>query len=335
MLRALAAAYRRTGADLPGGDPRPTHGAQMEGWYWRFTDAARGRVVVALCGVNRHPAGDWATVAIAAHPGLLVRSAVVDGAVAAADSYRVVAGDVLVADETSLRVELDGARLEVDLTKRVGWPHRLGAGAGLSAVPFLGQYWHPHVLGGSASGRLELAGETWDLDGATPYAEKNWGAGFPRWWWWGQAQGFTDPDLCVAFGGGRLTAGPIGADVTGCVIRIGDEVVRFAPPLSRVTSAIRACGWRVHARHRGWRAVVDGDGRGRTPAVLPVPLPEERRNVNRDLQHLAGDLRLRVWHSGTLVVDDETHLAALEIGSTTELHVRALARGYGVEEQVD
>ncbi|MGZ6909843.1 MAG: tocopherol cyclase family protein, partial [Acidimicrobiia bacterium] len=65
----LVAAYRRTGADVPFGDPVPSHGAEMEGWFWRVTDPASGRVVVALCGVNRHPAGDWATVAVALHPG--------------------------------------------------------------------------------------------------------------------------------------------------------------------------------------------------------------------------------------------------------------------------
>ena len=58
-LTGLVAAYRRTGADLPGGDPRPTHHAEMEGWFWRCTDVRRDRVVVALCGINRQAAGDW------------------------------------------------------------------------------------------------------------------------------------------------------------------------------------------------------------------------------------------------------------------------------------
>ena len=46
-----------------------------------------------------------------------------------------------------------------------------------------------------------------DLDGAVAYAEKNWSnGGFPASWWWGQAHGFGDADVCVAFAGGR--AGP-------------------------------------------------------------------------------------------------------------------------------
>lgn len=37
--------------------------------------------------------------------------------------------------------------------------------------------------------------------------------------------------MCVAFGGGRLTAGPVAMTVGGAVVRVGDDVVRFAPPL--------------------------------------------------------------------------------------------------------
>ena len=335
MLRTLAAAYRRTGADLPGSDPRPTHHAEMEGWYWRFTDVARRRVVIALCGINRHPGGDWATVAVAAHPGGLVRSAAVPGARASAAAYKVAAGDVLRADARTLRADLDDVHLAVDLGDAAGWPLRLGGGGVLSAVPFLGQYWHPHVLGGQVAGRLTVDRASWTLDGAVVYAEKNWGAGFPQWWWWGQAQGFADPSLCVAFGGGRLTAGPVGADVTGCVIRSSDRVLRFSPPASHVSAAVHADTWRVEARKPGWRAEIEGTGRGAAPAVLPVPVPAERRNVKRDLQHLAGHLRLRVWRGRSLVVDDETDLAALEVGSTDERRAAALARGYGLTDEVD
>ena len=330
LIDRLHAAYRRTGADLPGGDPRPTHGAEMEGWFWRFTDAAHGRVVVALCGVNRHPAGDWATVAVAAHPGDVVRSAAVETASASPTRFEVRAGDVLAADERSLRVDLDDVRLSVAMEDVVGWPLRLGGGGLFSAVPFLGQYWHPHVLGGRATGTLSVGAGRFDLDGADVYAEKNWGAGFPDWWWWGQAQGFSDPTLCVAFGGGRLRAGPIAAGITGCVLRHGSRVLRFAPPLAIVRASVRGGAWHVDARRAGWRLTIDGWGAGTPATVLPVPLPAERRNVDRDFEHLAGRLRLRVWRRGSLAVADETTLAALEVGSTDAGRAAELAADLGV-----
>jgi len=43
--------------------------------------------------------------------------------------------------------------------------------------------------------------------------------------------------VCVAFGGGRLTAGPVAMTVGGAVVRVKDDVVRFAPPLSTVRSS--------------------------------------------------------------------------------------------------
>jgi hypothetical protein len=320
----LVRAYRRTGADLPGGDPRPTHGAQMEGWFWRFTDADRGRVVLALCGINRHADGDWATVAVAAHPGGIVRSAAVDGAHASAESFSVTAPSVLQADEHSLRVDLDDIHLRVELADLVAWPKRLGPGGVFSALPFLGQYWHPHVLGGEVAGELTVGRDSWPLDGADVYAEKNWGAGFPDWWWWGQAQGFADPTVCVAFGGGRLAAGPVAASLTGGVLRWGSRVLRFAPPTSIVRTSIGDGTWSVTARRPGWRLSIEADGAGNKPAVLPVPLPAERRNVDRDFEHLAGTLRLQLHHRGSCVLQDESPWAALEVGSTDLDRARSL-----------
>ena len=74
---SLTGRYRRTGADPPFGDPRRAHGVPFEGYYWRFTDAGAGRVVIVLCGLSRDAAGTWAIVALAAHPGGLVRSRLV------------------------------------------------------------------------------------------------------------------------------------------------------------------------------------------------------------------------------------------------------------------
>ena len=318
MPSPLHSLYRTTGADLPGGDPRPSHGAEMEGYFWRFTDAAAGRAIVALCGVNRHPDGDWATVALAAHPGGFVRSAVVPDAAAAADRLHVRAGDALVADESSLRVDLGpDARLHVRLDRTIGWSLRLGAGGIFSAVPFLNQYWHPHVLGGSASGSVTAGADQWELDGAGVYAEKNWGRGFPLRWWWGEAHDFEGAagEVCVAFSGGVLSLGPIAVTVGGVVARVGDEVIRLTPPTALVRSQvdIERDRWQVDARGRRHRVAVTGWGVG-APHILPVPLPAERRNVDTDVEHLGGRIHLRVQARGRRLFDGASPLAGLEHG---------------------
>jgi hypothetical protein len=313
VIDRLDAYYRRSGANLPHGDPLPSHGAQMEGYFWRVTDVATSRVVVVLCGINRHPDGDWATVAIATEPGGFVQSAVLPRANSRRDVLLVTAGDgAFRATATEVHLHLgDGALVDLSLDRIVPWPLALGGGGMFSAVPFLGQYWHPHVLGGAVSGRASIGGDTWMLDAAEIYAEKNWGAGFPERWWWGQAQGFERQDVCVAFGGGRLTMGPLAVTVGGAVVRVGDEVVRFAPPFGRVRTSATSNRWEVEARGQGCRLRLVGVGTG-PPHVLPVPLPAERRNVDTDFEFLAAHVTMEL--TGAVEYTGETRLAGLEIG---------------------
>src|SRR5690606_4514719 len=76
FLRSLLTRYRASGADLPFGDPLAAHGVAMEGYFWRFTQPETGRVVIALCGVNRSGDDHWATLGLASHPGGFLRTAV-------------------------------------------------------------------------------------------------------------------------------------------------------------------------------------------------------------------------------------------------------------------
>lgn len=313
MIERLDSLYRRTGANLPDGDPLPSHGAQMEGYFWRVTDVESSRVLVVLCGVNRHPAGDWATVAIAAEPGGFVRSAVLPLARSLRDAYLVTAGNgAFRATAHEVHLDLgDDAVVDLSIDNAIGWPHSLGGGGVFSAVPFLGQYWHPHVLGGAVSGEASIGNRQWAFRGAEIYAEKNWGAGFPEHWWWGQAQGFERADVCVAFGGGRLTAGPLAVTVGGAVVRVGDDVLRFAPPFSTVRSSTDGSRWEVTARGQGCRLRLVGVGSGE-PHTLPVPIPAERRNVDTDFEFLAAHMTIEL--TGAVHYSGDTQLAGLETG---------------------
>ena len=211
-LARLHAAYRRSGADLPYGDPLRAHDLAMEGYFWRFTDVEHGRALIALNGVNRDGAGHWATLGLAGGPTRFVRTVAHPVGSADPDRLGASAGDAFGADVSRVLVDLGPhARLDVEVRDPVAWPRRsLGGSSVFQAVPGLNQYWHPWLLGGRASGRAVLGDEVWELDGAQVYAEKNWGkGGFPDSWWWGQAHGFADPAACVAFAGGEVTAGPL------------------------------------------------------------------------------------------------------------------------------
>jgi len=293
----------------------------MEGYFWRLTDRAGGRVIIALCGINRAADGTWANVALAGHPGDVLAEAIVPEASADPDGLGVGAGDALGAGPAGLRVDLGpGARLDVAIHDPVGWPRRAFGGLGPAhAVPALSQYWHPHVLGGRVTGTAVLGGETLDLAGWDVYAEKNWGrGGFPRRWWWGQAQGFARRDVCVAFAGGEVAVAPgvPALTATALVVRVGADVVRLGQPLATPVRADVVPGaWRLAGRGPRWSVAVRAHaGAADTARALPVPLPAARRTVPGAHQHLAGTLEVVVRRRGRVAFAGTSTLAGLERG---------------------
>lgn len=65
--------------------------------------------------------------------------------------------------------------------------------------------------------------------------------------------------------------------------------------------------------------------------VLPVPLPSEHRNTPGDLEHLAGELRVRVRRFGRHVWSARTSLAALEHGGLERARAELRRRGLDAE----
>jgi hypothetical protein len=325
MRATMFAAYRATGADPPFGDPRRYHGVGMEGYFWRITQPASGAVVVVLLAVNRDEAGrTWGMAALAAHPGGFVRAASVEGAAASRSRLAVRAGDpgapaILEADDERLVVEIGpDARVDVTFGERVPWPARRAFGGigPAQAIPGLSQYWHPHLLGGRVRGQAVAGGVVVDLDGATAYAEKNWGAGgHPPAWWWGQAHGFEREDVCVAFAGGQASVGRVPVMATSVVVAVGGEVVRLVRPVLPLRVAVDAAGWRLRGRTARYEVEVEGHANGTQPHLLPVPVPAERRRLDElSAMHLAGEMRVRVRRRGRTLFEGTSELAGLERG---------------------
>jgi hypothetical protein len=298
----MLSAYRRTGADLPFGDPRRPHGVAMEGAFWRITHPATGAVVVVLAGVSRDRSGAaWGTVGLAAHPGAFSRAALVESGAEAGEHGVVRIGEALRADRRSVELDLGAdARVSVELEAGGHWPRRAFGGLGAAqAIPGLSQYWHPWLLAARVRGFAVAGGTRIELDGALAYAEKNWSnGGFPEAWWWGQAHGFgDDDDACVAFAGG--------------------EMLRMVRPLRPLRVAVDDRGWRFAGRTASGIAVeVEAHANGTPPHVLPVPEPAERRHrENAAHQHLAGELRVSLRRRGRTIYEGTSSLAGLERGN--------------------
>lgn len=314
--------YRASGADLPFGSPERRHGVAMEGYFWRITEPATGRVVIALIGVQTDRTGRWALVGLGASDGFW-RHAILP----TADARRAGLGarasgpeGSFVGTDERLVVDLGAdARLDVRLGGLNRWPSRrpFGGSSWFQMIPGLNQYWHPWLLGGRASGAVVVGDLSWEVADAQVYGEKNWGrAGFPESWWWGQAHGFADAEACLAFAGGDVVAGPVHTEVTGLVVRLPDgTVLRLGNPVTSPVSAdVGDEHWRLEGRSRGWNVTVDAGAPLTAAHVLPVPLVGERRAVPGAIEHLSGQLHVDVTHRGRHVWAGQSIVAGLEHG---------------------
>jgi hypothetical protein len=289
----------------------------MEGWFWRFT-WPDGRAAAALCGL----CGDWALAALAAAPDFH-RSAILDDPRVDGVSIRI--GPAFAAEPERLRLDLGpDCRLDAELHAPVRWPRRAWGGLGPAGwVPGLGQYWHPHVLRAQATGTLVAGDARWDLAGASVYAEKNWGHGFPARWWWGEAHDFGDGDpVTVAFAGGRVFGGRVarlpGGDLeaTALVVRMDGRLVRLGEPvLGPVRTETGPGRWRLRGRTLRHDIELEAAADPVTAQRLDVPVPHQRRVVPWSHHHVSGGaLRVHVRRRGRTVYAGESANAGLELG---------------------
>ena len=336
--RQAMATYRASGADLPFGDPLPAHGVAMEGYFWRFTDPLTGRVLITLAGVNRSdPDTHWSTLGLASHPNGFLRTIAHPEGVASTTGLGVHAGDAFSGTTDKVHVQLArDALLSATITDAVPWPRSVVGGSSIfQSVPGLNQYWHPWLLGGSAHGRAVVGDDVWEIDGWSVYAEKNWGkGGFPDSWWWGQAQGFKDPRVCVAFAGGEVSAGRLHTTVTALVVLLpGGRLLRLGDPVvSPVHAEVTDEQWVLRGRSAQWQVDVDAHGALDRAHVLPVPLPTERRNVPGAIEHLGATMTVTVRHRGEQVWQGTSRLAALEHGGIDRARAEVQRRGGSVED---
>jgi hypothetical protein len=281
----------------------------MEGWFWRFT-WPDGRAAIVLCGHCE----DWAVAGVGLYDAPGERSwwsRILDGAGAAGTGVWAGGGEgVFAAQPERLFADLGvGVRVQAALREPVRWPRRAWGGVGPAGwLPGLHQYWHPHVLRAAAEGSI---GE-WDLAGSTAYAERNWGAGFPERWWWGEAHDFGGDPVTVAFAGGPAVGG---LEATALVVRVGGRLVRLGEPLvAPVSAEVEPGSWRLRGRSARHRIEVEASAEPADAHVLDVPVPGEHRTVPWSHQHLLGRLRVRVTRRGRVVYAGETERAGLELG---------------------
>lgn len=82
----------------------------------------------------------------------------------------------------------------------------------------------------ASQGSIHYNGRRWDLQGAVLYAEKNWGAAFPKKWWWCQANKFNNiPDMTVTTVGARRLVAQLYEETIGMIaVHINGRLYEFS-----------------------------------------------------------------------------------------------------------
>ena len=101
--------------------------------------------------------------------------------------------------------------------------------------------------------------------------------------------------MSVAFAGGPVGVGPARLHATAAVVRLDGRVLRCRPPAA---VALGDGSWRLRARAGAHLVELEGAAEPGTAHALTVPLPAERRAVDRSQHHLAGEMRLHVTRRG-------------------------------------
>jgi len=179
-------------------------------------------------------------------------------------------------------------------------------------------HWQVLMAAGRSSGSITWGGERFDFVDAPSYAEKNWGAGFPEKWIWVQCNAFEGrPDVALTATGARRAL-PFSAtkESVGLVGLHwgGGRFLDIAPTNGELAWSADPWGrWHIEASTAdgAFRALVEASASGEG-TLLRAPTDEGLQVVCRDT--FQGDVRLRVWERGQLVLDVESRLAGLEVG---------------------
>ena len=181
-----------------------------------------------------------------------------------------------------------GARLDVALDERRGWPRRAFGGLGpAQVVPGLAPVLASAPARRAGRGHGDAGGATVDLDGADRLRGEELGRGVRRALVVGPGPGLRRPRAVRRLRRRARAAGAASRRApTAVVVAAGDEA---APPRAAVRAHGRRRGgrggWRVRARSARHRVELEGDaGRRRARSPLPVPVPGRRAVEPRSRQ---------------------------------------------------
>nr|XP_018686198.1 PREDICTED: probable tocopherol cyclase, chloroplastic isoform X2 [Musa acuminata subsp. malaccensis] len=195
----------------------------------------------------------------------------------------------------------------------------------LAAFPVFEPHWQICMAGGLSTGWIEWDGERFEFENAPSYSEKNWGAGFPRKWFWVQCnvfEGASGEVALTAAGGLRKLPGLIDNYENAALIGVhyGGSFYEFVPWTGTISWDIAQWGfWHMSAENDTHVIELEATaGDHGTPLRAPTT---EAGFVTACKDTCFGDLRLQLWErrngdggKGKMILDVSSNMAALEVG---------------------
>ncbi|CAA7410103.1 unnamed protein product [Spirodela intermedia] len=193
-----------------------------------------------------------------------------------------------------------------------------------AVLPVFEPHWQVCMAGGLSTGWIEWDGERFEFEDAPSYSEKNWGAGFPRKWFWVQCNVFkgASGEVALTAGGGRRLL-PGLSDIyesTAMIgVHFGGNFYEFVPWDGAVNWEIAPWGfWRICGENKSFLVELEATTtEPGTPLRAPTP---EAGLVTACKDTCFADLTLKIWErksdgsKGELVLDVTSTMAAVEVG---------------------
>ncbi|KAK4419970.1 putative tocopherol cyclase, chloroplastic [Sesamum alatum] len=194
----------------------------------------------------------------------------------------------------------------------------------LAAFPVFEPHWQICMAGGLSTGWIEWDDKRYEFKNAPSYSEKNWGAGFPRKWFWVQCnvfEGASGEVALTAAGGLRQVPGLSETFENAALIGVhyGGAFYEFVPWNGVVNWEIAPWGhWSISAENETY--MVELEATTKDPGTtLRAPTTEAGlAPVCKDT--CFADLRLRLWErrydgsEGKVILDVTSNMAAVEVG---------------------
>lgn len=218
------------------------------------------------------------------------------------------------------------ARWEYSTRPIFGWGNvssKQKATAGwLAAFPVFEPHWQICMAGGLSTGWIEWDGERFEFEDAPSYSEKNWGAGFPKKWWWVQCNVFEGAkgDVALTAAGG-LRELPRNNVENAALIGVHHAGVfyEFVPWNGVVEWEIAQWGyWKMCADNGSYKVELEARTE-HSGTTLRAPTPQAGlAPACKDT--CFGELKLQLWErrsdgsKGKVILDVTSDMAALEVG---------------------